>query len=44
VNRETQEALSLSHHIEALKVVKGKMIKRESQSLVELDLEEERQA
>jgi hypothetical protein len=44
IDRETQEALSLGRHIEALKATKGKMIERESRSLVELDLEEERQA
>jgi hypothetical protein len=44
VDRETQEALSLGRHIKALKAVKGKMIERESRSLTELDLEEERQA
>jgi hypothetical protein len=44
VDRETQEALSLGRRIEALKAAKGKMIERESRSLAELDLEEERQA
>jgi hypothetical protein len=44
VDRETQEALSLDYRIKALKAAKGKMIERESQSLAELDLEEERQA
>jgi hypothetical protein len=44
VDRETQEALSLGRRIEALKAAKGKIIERESRSLAELDLEEERQA
>jgi hypothetical protein len=34
-------AITLRRHIEALRKAKGKMIKREAQSLEELDLEEE---
>jgi hypothetical protein len=41
VDRETQEALNLGRRIKALKAAKRKMIKRESRSLAELDLEEE---
>jgi hypothetical protein len=44
VDQETQEALSLDHYIKTLKAVKRKMIKKESRSLIKLDLEEERQA
>jgi hypothetical protein len=44
VTKDAVMTASLSHHIEALRKAKGKMIERESRSLAELDLEEERQA
>jgi hypothetical protein len=42
--KESAAALSLDRRIEALRKAKERMIERESRSLAELDLEEERQA